>query len=73
MIELYLPPKEYILALKLMAGRTKDASDIEALSLELQIQTSNQAQQLVDRYMPDKQLQQLSDLEKTLHDFFPEP
>lgn len=71
-IELYLPPKAYILALKLMAGRTKDAEDIEALSLELQIQTRKQAQQLVDRYMPDKQLQQLSELDRTLHDFFSE-
>jgi hypothetical protein len=56
-----------------MAGRTKDADDIEILSPQLNIRTRKQAQHLVDRYIPDKRLQQLSDLEKTLHDFFPEP
>ena len=72
-LEVYLPPAEFILALKLMAGRQKDVADIEALSQQLEIQTRRQAQSLVDRYIPDKQLQQFSDLDRTLHDFFLEP
>lgn len=71
-LEVYLPPKEYILALKLIAGRHKDADDIAALCGELQIQTRQQGQNLVDRYHPDKEMQELSDLDRTLRDFFPE-
>lgn len=69
-LEVYLPPEEFILALKLMAGRQKDKDDILALSKRLKIYTHVQAQRLVDRYIPDKQLQQLSDLEDTLDKFF---
>lgn len=69
-IELYLPPKEYILALKLMAGRSKDRADIRSLCQLLQIHDRQQAQSLVDRYIPNKQLQQLSDLDDTLEEFF---
>lgn len=69
-IELYLPPKEYILALKLMAGRTKDRADIRALCQLLNIHDRQQAQSLVDLYVPDKQLQELSDLDDTLEEFF---
>ncbi len=69
-LEVYLPPKEYILALKLMAGRQKDKNDIAALCQELRIQTREQAQNLVDLYNPDKELQQLSGLDETLDEFF---
>ncbi len=58
-LEVYLPPAEFILALKLMAGRQKDRADILALCQELRIQEREQAQRLVDLYIPDKQLQQL--------------
>lgn len=40
--------------------------DIEALCQQLQIQTQEQAQRLIDRYIPDKQLQHLNQLNKTL-------
>lgn len=69
-LEIYLPPKEYILALKLMAGRQKDKDDILALCRELKIQTREQAQCLVDFYHPDKEIQRLSDLGDTLDEFF---
>ncbi len=69
-LEVYLPPAEFILALKLMAGRQKDRADILALCQRLQIQNRQQAQRLVDLYIPDKQLQQLSDLDDTLDEFF---
>jgi len=71
-LEVYLPPEEYILALKLLAGRPKDRDDIFALCKRLQIQTREQAQQVLDRYIPDKQLQQMNKVEKTLTRFFPD-
>ena len=69
-LEVFLPPKEYILALKLLAGRQKDMRDIQALCQQLRVQTREHAQQLVDRYIPDKQFQQLNNLDKTLSMFF---
>ncbi len=69
-LEVFFPPKDYILALKLLAGRPKDQRDIVALCHQLQIQTRDQAQQLVDRYIPNKQLQQLNQLDETLDTFF---
>ena len=70
-LDVYIPPKEYILALKLMAGREKDEGDILALCKRLKIHARQQAQDLVDQYIPDQQLQQLSRLDRTLRRFFP--
>jgi hypothetical protein len=70
-LEVYIPQAEYILALKLFAGRPKDRDDIAVLCQQLQIRTRGQAQILVDRYIPDRQLQQLNHLDETLDDFFP--
>jgi hypothetical protein len=69
-LEIFLPPREYILALKLLAGRQKDREDIIALSQQLKIQTREQAQRLVDQYIPDKQLQQMNNVDGTLDEFF---
>lgn len=69
-LEVYFPPQEYILALKLMAGRPKDREDILALSKRLKIRTRGQAQRLVDRYIPDQELQQLNHLDETLDAFY---
>jgi len=71
MLEVYIPPDDYILALKLLANRQKDQEDILALCQQLRIQTSEQAQQIVDRYVPEKEVQQLSGLDKTLRILFP--
>ncbi len=71
MLEVYVPPGEYILALKLLAGRQKDRDDIYALCRQLKIQTQKQAQQLVDQYIPNKQVQQINDLDEKLSFFFP--
>ncbi|MBE3558664.1 MAG: hypothetical protein IMW89_05480 [Ktedonobacteraceae bacterium] len=69
-LEVLLPPKEYVLALKLLAGRPKDRRDIEVLCQQLKIRTRDQAQRLIDRYIPDKRLQQINDLDDTLDSFF---
>lgn len=71
MLEVYIPPSEYILALKLLAGRQKDRDDIYALCQQLKIRTQEQAQQLVDQYIPNKQVQQINDLDEKLNFFFP--
>lgn len=69
-IETYLAERGYILALKLLAGRQKDSDDILALCHQLNIQTREQAQELLDRYVPDKHFQQLSHVDDTLDDVF---
>jgi predicted nucleotidyltransferase len=49
-LHIYVPTAEYILALKLLAGREKDEDDIMSLCSMLHIETREQAQALVDRY-----------------------
>lgn len=71
MLEVYIPPDDYILALKLFAGRDKDRDDILALCQRLGITTRQQAQDVVNRYVPDRQLQQLNGVADTLADLFP--
>lgn len=70
MLEVFLPTKDYVLALKLLAGRQKDKGDIFALCQQLKIQTREQAQRLIDQYIPNKQLQQINNVDGTLDEFF---
>jgi hypothetical protein len=70
MLHVYLPSKEYILALKLMVYRLKDMNDIEALCQELGVETREQAQSIVDRYVPDERWQTEYRLEDTLDELF---
>jgi hypothetical protein len=70
-LEVYVPEGAYILALKLLAGRPKDRGDIQDLCSQLHIHTRTQAQKIVDQYIPNKQVQQINDLERTLDTFFP--
>lgn len=71
MLEIYIPPAEYILALKLFAGRPKDRTDIYALCQQLQISFREQAQLLVNRYITNQTMQQLNHLDETLDELFP--
>jgi hypothetical protein len=71
MLEVYVPPSDYMLALKLFAGRPKDRDDIHSLCQQLHIRTRKQAQRLVDRYIPNRQVQQLNHLDDTLDELFP--
>ena len=48
---IYIPPKDLILALKLMAAREKDEGDIELLRKQLRIDTRRKAQNLIDKYI----------------------
>lgn len=50
-LHIYIPPREYILALKIIAGRDKDLDDCAILLPKTTIQTREQAQELLDRYI----------------------
>ena len=50
-LHIYAPPWEYILALKIAAGRDKDLADCAILLSKTQIRTREQAQQVVERYL----------------------
>ncbi|MBE3560766.1 MAG: hypothetical protein IMW89_16325 [Ktedonobacteraceae bacterium] len=50
-LRVYVPSSEYILAMKLFADREKDGDDIEALCQQLRVETRDQAQAILDRYV----------------------
>lgn len=70
MLHVYVPVKEYILALKLMVFRQKDMNDVEALLSELLVETREQAQAIVDRFIPEKRWQEHYLLDDTLDELF---
>ncbi len=70
-LEVYLPPKEYMLVLKLLANRKKDRADIKALCKALGINTREQAQNLVNAYIPDQKTQTEFLIPTTLTILFP--
>ncbi len=69
MLEIYQPPADFILALKLFADRDKDAPDIEALMQNLGITTREQAQTILDRYI-ERRFQQEYRVYLTLDKWF---
>src|SRR5437762_5855694 len=50
-LQVYAPPKEYILALKILAGRDQDLADCRTLLPQTRIRTRKQAQRVLDRYL----------------------
>jgi hypothetical protein len=70
MLEIYKPPIDFILALKLFADRSKDKPDIEALLQNLGITARDQAQDVLDRYIEQK-FQQEYRVYLTLDKWFP--
>jgi len=69
MLEIYKPPADFILCLKLFADRDKDQPDIEALLNELNITRREQAQQILDRYI-ERRFQQEYRVYLTLDKWF---
>ena len=70
-LHVYVPPKDYILALKILAGREKDVEDCKVLLRQRKIKTQQQARRLVDRYIPPPtQAHNLDTIEKTLSVLF---
>ncbi|EFH84381.1 DUF6036 family nucleotidyltransferase [Ktedonobacter racemifer] len=68
-LQIYVPKAEYILALKLLAGRARDEDDIEALCEQIGVETRAQAQTLVDRYATPE-WQKECNLQATFDDLF---
>ncbi len=70
-LHIYVPPKEYILALKIMAGRDKDLDDCAILLPQTKIKTRQQAQQLLKRYiLPEGQEKNAEQIENSLDQLF---
>jgi hypothetical protein len=69
-LEVYFPDSTYILALKILANRSKDRADIQVLCQLLGIQTRAQAQQILDQYV-DPTIQQAQQVDLTLAILFP--
>lgn len=57
LVHVYLPPKDFILAHKLIAAREKDTADIRALCAQLRVDTRKKAQKIVDKYI-SKEIQE---------------
>jgi hypothetical protein len=50
-LHVYAPPKEFVFALKLLAGRDQDLADCRVLLPQTRIRTRQQAQRVLDRYL----------------------
>ena len=70
-LQVYVPPKEYILALKILAGRDQDIVDCRILLPQTNIRTRRQAQRVLDRYiLPDAQKDEAETIEHSLKVLF---
>ncbi len=71
-LHIYVPPKEYILALKILAGRKKDIEDSKVLLQHMKVKTRQQAGQFLDRYVsPAAQANNAQEIENALDELFP--
>ena len=65
-LHVYAPASEYILPLKITAGRQKDLDDCALLLPKTKVRTREQAQQVLDRYiLPDGQQKHARCVSKT--------
>lgn len=70
-LHIYVPPKEYILALKILAGREKDIEDCKLLLQMTKVKTRQQAQRLLDRYiLTNAQRDKTEQIESSLDELF---
>jgi hypothetical protein len=70
LLHVYLPEQTYVLVQKLCINRRKDRQDILALFQSLGIETRGQAQEIVDRYVPQEEQHQ-QHIPTILHSYFP--
>lgn len=70
-LEVRIPGREYILALKLLAHRADDQADILALCHDLGITSRSDARRILDTYITDDQIKQLNDVDTALAQLFP--
>jgi hypothetical protein len=70
-LHIYAPPQEYILALKIFAGREKDIEDCKILLQQGTITTRQQAQMALDQFiLPDAQQNNIETIERSLNTLF---
>jgi hypothetical protein len=70
-LHVYAPASEYILALKVTAGRRKDLDDCAILLPKTKIRTRKQAQQVLDRsILPNGQQKNAESIENALNQLF---
>jgi hypothetical protein len=70
-LHVYAPPKEYILALKILAGRDQDLADCRILLPQTHIRTRKQAQRVLDRYLlPEAQQEEAETIQHALDVLF---
>lgn len=70
-LEVLVPERAYILALKLLAHRAQDEADIRVLCHELGVSTRDEARRILDTYITDDQIKQFSQVDAALAQFFP--
>ncbi|SRR2546426_4389405 len=70
-LQVYAPPKEYILALKILAGRDQDLADCRILLPQTRIRTRQEAQRVLDRYiLPEAQQDEAETIASSLDVLF---
>jgi len=70
-LHVYAPPKQYILALKILAGRDQDLADCRILLPQTHIRTRKQAQRVLDRYLlPEAQREEAETIQHALDVLF---
>jgi hypothetical protein len=70
-LHVYAPPKEFILALKILAGRDQDLADCRILLPQTHIRTRQQAQRVLDRYiLPEAQQEEAETIASSLDVLF---
>jgi hypothetical protein len=70
-LHVYAPPREYMFALKILAGRDKDIADCRILLPQTRIRTRKQAQKALDRYLlPDTQREEAATIQSALDVLF---
>lgn len=57
MLEVYVPEPQYVLVLKLLAGRDKDKKDIQVLLKRLKIREKSRVEQLLRQYVDKSMLE----------------
>lgn len=66
-----VPERAYILALKLLAHRPQDEADIRVLCNELGVSTRDEARRILDTFITDDQIKQVSQVDAALALLFP--
>jgi hypothetical protein len=70
-LHVYAPSKEFILALKILAGRDQDLADCRILLPQTRIRTRRQAQRMLDRYLlPEAQQDEAKTIASSLDVLF---